>query len=387
MKILIVLIPFLLSFYLGWVMIPFIYLVTYKKRLFDPVNKRKVHGCIIPRLGGVAFAPIQCCLMTLAIVVFYKYNFLNDLHLNTSEILPMFLLLTTGLVLLFIVGITDDLIGVNYKFKFGAQLVAAMLFPFSGLWINDMYGVLFITYLPAWIGMPLTVFVVILVINAINLIDGIDGLCSGLIMTSSLIFGFLFAIEGAWLHAVFAFITTGFLLPFWNFNVLGASKRKRRIFMGDTGSLTLGFSIAFLAVSFSMNNRGIKPFFEGAIVSAFTTLIIPLLDVGRVMFVRLRNGKPVFEPDRNHIHHMFLDLGFSHRATMIYIILLALFFSVFNIVSVQFISNNIVLALDVLLWLGFLWGFQRIGASRKSDTQIVHMREFTRLQLDKKTEF
>src|SRR5690606_28965547 len=153
----IILIPFLVALYLGSIIIPFIYKVSYKKRLFDPINKRKVHQSITPRLGGVAFAPIQCCLITLAVVIFHKYNLLNDLHLNTGEILPMFLLLTTGLVILFVVGIADELIEVSYKFRFVAQLIAAMLFPLSGLWINDMYGVLFITHLPAWVGMPLTV--------------------------------------------------------------------------------------------------------------------------------------------------------------------------------------------------------------------------------------
>lgn len=371
MKALIILIPFLVALYLGGMIIPFIYKISYKKRLFDPINKRKVHQSIIPRLGGVAFAPIQCCLITLAVVIFHKYNLLNDLHLNTGEILPMFLLLTTGLVILFIVGIADDLIGVSYKFKFVAQLLAAMLFPLSGLWINDMYGVLFINYLPAWVGMPLTVFVVILIINAVNLIDGIDGLCSGLIMVSTLILGVLFATNGAWLHAIFAFITTGVLIPFFYFNMFGTSKRKRRIFMGDTGSLTLGYSIAFLAVSFSMNNQDIQPFFEGAIVSAFTTLIVPVLDVARVMWVRYRNGKPLFQPDRNHIHHRFLDLGISHRVTMIYIISLALFISIFNIVSVWYISNNIVLALDVVFWAIFHYVLHRVEMSRKTSASIT----------------
>ena len=351
MKVLIIVVPFLIAFYLGRMFLPFIYLVSFKKRLFDPLNKRKSHGKLTPRLGGAAFAPIQCCLMTIAIVFFYKYDFLNDLHMNTNEILPMFLLLSTGLVIMFIVGIADDLIGLDYKVKFSAQLIAASLFPLSGLWINDMYGVLFITYLPAWVGMPLTVFVVILIVNAVNLIDGVDGLCSGLIMVSSLILGALFALEGAWLHAMFSFITMGFLIPFFYFNVYGSRKRKRRIFMGDTGSLTLGYSIAFLAISFAMNDHDIKPFFEGAIVSAFTTLLVPILDVARVMWVRLKNGKSVFEADRNHIHHRFLALGYSHRVTMVNIILIALFFCVFNTLSVQFISNNIVLAFDLVFWL------------------------------------
>jgi UDP-N-acetylmuramyl pentapeptide phosphotransferase/UDP-N-acetylglucosamine-1-phosphate transferase len=365
MKILIILLPFLLALYLGKTIIRFIYLVSYKKRLFDPVNVRKVHEKIIPRLGGVAFAPIQCCLMTIAIVIFHKYNLINDLHLDGGKVLPMFLMLTTGLVILFLVGIADDLIGLNYKFKFVAQLIAASLLPLSGLWINDLYGVLFFTYLPAWIGMPLTIFATILIINAINLIDGIDGLCSGLMMVSTLILGVLFAMNAAWLHAVFAFITTGVLIPFFYFNVYGASKKKRRIFMGDTGSLTLGYSIAFLAISFAMDNVEIKPFSEGAIVPAFTALMVPVLDVARVMWVRFRNGKPIFQPDRGHIHHLFLDLGLSHRISMIYIISLALFFSVFNIITVQFISNNIVLVLDLALWAIFSLVFNRIKLAKK----------------------
>lgn len=350
----------MLALWLGRVIIPIIYLVSYRKRLFDPINKRKIHGGIIPRLGGVSFAPIQCCLMTFSVVIFHKYNFLNDLHLNTGEVLPMFLMLTSGLVMLFVVGLADDLIGVNYKLKFSVQLIAACLLPLSGLWINDMYGVLFITYLPSFVGMAFTVFIIMLIINAINLIDGIDGLCSGIIMCSTLILGVLFVIDQAWLHAIFAFITTGLLIPFFYFNVFGASKKKRRIFMGDTGSLTLGYSVAFLAISYSMNNADIKPFSEGAVVAAFSTLMVPVFDVARVMWVRYRKGNPIFLPDREHIHHKFLDLGLSHRMSMISIIGLATFFSLFNIICVQFISNNIVLALDLVLWTGFHYYFDKV---------------------------
>lgn len=370
MELLILAVPFLCAFYLGRIIIPFIYVVSYKRRLFDPVDKRKIHQKIIPRLGGVAFAPVQCCIMTLAIVVFHKYNFLNDLHLNTGKVLPMILMLITGLVILFLVGIADDLVGVSYKYKFLAQLFVAMLLPFSGLWLNDMYGVLFFTYLPHWAGMILTAFVVILIINAINLIDGLDGLCSGLIMVSSLVLGVLFALKGAWLHAIFSFVTAGVLMPFFYFNVFGASVRKRRIFMGDTGSLTLGFSIAFLSISFAMNNGDIKYATPGAIVVAFSTLMVPIMDVARVMWVRLRQGKSMFQPDRNHIHHKFLAMGLSHRAAMISILALSVFFSVFNIVLVQYISNNIVLTLDVILWIVFHYTFHWFEKRHKQGAAI-----------------
>ncbi|HLR50431.1 MAG TPA: hypothetical protein VK076_07650, partial [Candidatus Sphingobacterium stercoripullorum] len=141
MKVLILLIPFIVAFYLSGLIIPYIYLISYRKRLFDPINKRKLHDAIVPRLGGVAFAPIQCVVMTVLVVFFHKYNFLNDLHIDTGEVIPMFLMLVTGLVILFLVGLADDLIGVSYKAKFFAQLLVAAFLPFAGLWLNDMYGV------------------------------------------------------------------------------------------------------------------------------------------------------------------------------------------------------------------------------------------------------
>ncbi|RZF61667.1 MraY family glycosyltransferase [Sphingobacterium corticibacterium] len=350
---------FVIAVLLSRGMLPVIMLVTYKKRLFDPINARKIHQHIIPRLGGVAFAPIQCFLVVVSLAFVIKVaNF--DMQVESWAILPSFMMLLCGLGMLFMVGIVDDLVGVSYKWKFVIQILVASFFPFSGLWINDLYGVGLIVSLPAWIGMPLTVFVVVLIINAINLIDGLDGLCSGVVTTGCLILGVLFVYYHAWWHALFAFITVGMLIPFFYFNVFGATSRRRRIFMGDTGSMTLGYSMAFLAISFTMNNAHIKPFSEGAIVVAFSSLIIPVMDVARVMFVRWRIGKPVFKPDRNHLHHKFLRMGMSHRTAMLALLGLVLFFSLFNIVMVGLISNNIVILCDAGLWLGIHYLFDKI---------------------------
>ncbi|MCL1669394.1 undecaprenyl/decaprenyl-phosphate alpha-N-acetylglucosaminyl 1-phosphate transferase [Elizabethkingia ursingii] len=359
MKLLIIFIPFVVAVFLSRAMIPYILLISYKKRLFDPIDSRKLHKRIVPRLGGVAFAPIQCCLYAISIVIVYKLNFVN-LNIATWEIFPMFTMLICGLAILFIVGIGDDLIGVNYKAKFVAQIFVACLFPLSGLWINNLYGVGLIVNLPSWIGMPLTVFVVVLIINAINLMDGLDGLCSGVVGLGCVVLGGLFMYYGAWLHALFAFITAGVLIPFFYYNVFGTVRRRRQIFMGDTGSMTLGYSVAFLAISFAMNNNFIKPFSEGAIVVAFSTLIVPILDVARVMYVRWRAGKSMFSADRNHLHHKFLRSGMSHRTAMLAILSLALFFCVFNIVMVEIISNNVVVVCDVLLWIIFHYIFDRV---------------------------
>jgi UDP-GlcNAc:undecaprenyl-phosphate GlcNAc-1-phosphate transferase len=344
---------FFMAVFFGRVIIPRIVVIAFRKRLFDIADERKDHHGAVPRLGGMAFVPVQCCLFTLAVVLMYKFNFV-DIH--WMPLIPFFLILVCGLILLYMVGIADDLTGVHYRWKFLVQVIAALLFPLSGLWINDLYGVLKITYLSPWVGMPLTVFVVVLIINAVNLIDGLDGLCSGLVGVGMSILGVLFACEGAWLYAVFAFITAGVLSSFFYYNVFGVSQRRRRIFMGDTGSLTLGFSISFLIISYVMNNKNIKPFSEDAIVTAFSTVFIPVFDVARVMWYRFRKGKPLFQPDRNHIHHKFLYRGFSHHAAMSVILVMAFLFSMFNVFAVEYINNNIVILFDLLFGIGFyLW--------------------------------
>ncbi|MEH6305812.1 MraY family glycosyltransferase [Olivibacter sp. CPCC 100613] len=347
------LIPVLLAILVSRFFIPFIILVTYKKRLFDPIDERKIHQRIVPRLGGVAFAPIQCCVFILSLVVMIKILHL-DLNVASWAILPSFMLLLCGLFTLFVVGIGDDLISIDYKWKFMIQLLVASFFPLSGLWINDFYGVFFIHSLSPWIGIPFTVFMVILIINAVNLIDGLDGLCSGIVGVGCLVLGGLFVYYGAWLHALFALITLGILIPFFFFNVYGVTHRRRQIFMGDTGSMTLGYSMAFLVISFAMNNTYIKPLTDGAIVIALSTLIVPVLDVARVMCVRWFQKKPIFKPDRNHLHHFLLRLGLSPRKAMLSILLLTLFFCLFNIVAVRLIHTSFVVLADLLLWGVFL---------------------------------
>ena len=237
-------IAFLVAVFMGWIITPQILLVAFRKRLFDSVGGRKTHSGIVPRLGGVVFVPVQCFLLVLSMFFMYKLEITS--YLQDPFIPFQFLLLMIGLLILNMVGVIDDLIRINYRRKFVAQIVASSFLPLSGLWINDLYGLLGITTLSPWIGMPLTVFVAVFIINAVNLIDGIDGLCSGLVGMGALVFGFLFIYNAAWLHAVFAFITAGVLCPFFYYNVFGKSKGRQRIFMGDTGSLTLGLSMAFL---------------------------------------------------------------------------------------------------------------------------------------------
>ena len=180
---------------LGRIIIPNILIISLRKRLFDVPDERKVHKRPIPRLGGVTFFPV----ILFSLCVFTAVRLMTGhgpAETSTTDLVCEFLFLTGGLTLLYIVGIADDLIGVRYRKKFLVQIISAAMFPLSGLYINNFYGLFGIYLIPAEVGIPLTMLLVVFITNAINLIDGIDGLASGLSMVALLLFGLFILIEG-----------------------------------------------------------------------------------------------------------------------------------------------------------------------------------------------
>ncbi|KAA6341563.1 putative undecaprenyl-phosphate N-acetylglucosaminyl 1-phosphate transferase [termite gut metagenome] len=352
-----ILLCFLVSVLIAWVIIPHIFLISLQKRLFDVPDERKLHKRAIPRLGGVSFFPAIlfsfCLVLTLRLLVSCELELV-------LELLPEFLLLGCGMTLLYLTGIKDDLVGVRYSRKFMIQVFCACLFPLSGLWVNDFYGLLGIHSLPFWFGMPFTVLTVVFTTNAINLIDGIDGLASGLSGIALVILGVLFMERELWTYSMFSFSAVGVLVPFFFYNVCNNGNRSRKIFMGDTGSLSLGYVLSFLAIRYS--HQDASPMFPvpNFFLVAFSVLIVPVFDVVRVMLVRLRERKPLFEPDRNHIHHKFLDMGYSTTQAMVFLLILSLAFSLGNIWLMGFVNNTFLLIGDVVVWVGLnLWWDKR----------------------------
>lgn len=204
---------FFIAVALARIIIPRILIISLRKRLFDTPDARKVHKKPVSRLGGVSFFPAILFTVTFLIGICYMtgWVFLVD----TSQHWVQILFMCTGLTLLYIVGIADDLIGVRYRQKFIVQLIAAFMFPLAGLYINDFYGLFGIHAVSPFIGIPLTLVLVIFITNAINLIDGIDGLASGLSMVALSVFGTLAVIDDRWMSALLAFTTVGVLLPFF----------------------------------------------------------------------------------------------------------------------------------------------------------------------------
>ena len=366
MNLIFIAIAFTISVCIARIIIPRILMISFRKKLFDIPNERKIHIRAIPRLGGVSFFPtilLSCC----AVLAFRTLTGYSISILQTIYILPESMFLICGMVLLYLTGIADDLMGVRYRQKMIIQIVCAILFPIAGLWINDFYGLFGINTLPAWFGMPFTVLTVVFITNAINLIDGIDGLASGLSSVALLVFGFLFIDKHLWIYSMLAFSTFGVLVPFFYYNVFGSAERARKIFMGDTGSLTLGYILSFLAIKYSQNNPLVTSYTVGAFVIAFSTLIIPAFDVIRVVIIRLKNGKNPFEPDKNHIHHKFLAMGFTPRKAMIAILFISCAFSALNIVLMPLVDNTVMLIADILIWIGLNFWWDKIRDRRKVD--------------------
>ena len=359
MAYLLIILSLLISIILSALIIPRILVVAFRKKLFDIPDERKVHSGIIPRLGGISFVPT--ILFSLAFTTGLRYLIGYEIPVNRLHfIIPEFYFLICGLTLLYLSGIKDDLVGLRYRSKFVIQIIAASLIPLSGLWINNLYGLFGIDELTPWLGIPFTILLTVFIVNAINLIDGIDGLASGLSSISLLTLGSLYLYYDQWIYAMLAFSTLGVLLPFFYYNVFGKVNRCKKIFMGDTGSLTLGYILAFLAIAYTNNNSERAPYTEGAIVVAFSTLIVPMFDVFRVILVRARNHKGLFNADRNHIHHKFLDMGFSPRKAMISILAMALSFSVINMTLISYVNNNILFIMDIVVWVGLNVWFDRI---------------------------
>ncbi len=292
--------PFFVSLVVALVAIPAIIKVADLKHLMDePDSDRKLHSSRTPTLGGIAI---------FAGTVF-SFSFFNDYISAPNEIKFM----TSGLILLFFAGIKDDILLLTPMKKLAVQMVSALLITVMGqLYLTNLWGMFGVTDIPPIVGIFVTFLVIVSLINAFNLIDGVNGLAGGLGFIASIFFGIWFYVTEAASLSILSFSLAGALLGFLFFNF-----HRGKIFMGDTGSMMIGFIISILAIKFIENNRvpGMEtsPYYiKAAPGVAVAAVLIPLFDMTRVFFQRILKKKHPFSADRRHIHHMLLDLGWSH---------------------------------------------------------------------------
>ena len=287
--------------------IPVIVTIARKKGLVDAENDRTSHHGSVPSLGGVA--------------IFAGLILGSSLFIQGEDI-HGFQYILAPLIIIFFIGQRDDILGLRAWKKLVAQIVASLiLILLADIRITTFHGFAGIHDIPFWASLLVSLFLYLIIINAFNLIDGIDGLASGTgIMVSFLLGLWLFGLEKYGMSVV-AWSLTGGLIPFFFFNVFG---KKNKLFMGDTGSLMVGMLAAVFAITICSHELPEEHFlYMRATPSVMiAVLIFPLFDLLRIFTLRIMKGRSPFSADRNHIHHLFIDSGISHRRSSFYIILL-----------------------------------------------------------------
>ena len=346
----------LYSFLLTLIIMPLVLYLCKKHHIYDLPDSRKVHSNLTPRLGGLLFVPATA-FGTLLSIVCMTGNQEMLLQFHAASLTMAF-----GTVIIYLIGIIDDLTGMQANYKFLIQIITSSFFPLSGIWINNLYGVCGVYALPFWVGAPLTVFLALLVINALNLIDGIDGLSSGMTIVMLSALTWLFCLDGR--SAIFPLFSCGLigsLAAFFLFNKFGSNRRGTKIFMGDAGSLFLGYAISYLCIKYAMADSSAPDnfFSRNGLLVAYTLLIVPVFDLIRVAFGRLFKRRGIFSPDKTHIHHILMARGLSMTATLLVILAFQLFFIGLNFVLLRAgLGITWIFLADVVLFAAFFAVFR-----------------------------
>jgi UDP-N-acetylmuramyl pentapeptide phosphotransferase/UDP-N-acetylglucosamine-1-phosphate transferase len=329
----------IVSFAVVIISIPTIVAVAHLKRLYDEPGRRKSHHRAIPNLGGIGiFAGVMIALGLFA-------NFAQAME---------FKLLMVAMVVVFFIGIKDDILIIAPNKKLLGELVAIfVLILFGNIRLTSLHGFLGIYDIPFIVSVLLTSFVFVVIINGFNLIDGIDGLASGIGIVLSAFFGVWFYLIGNVEYSILCATVAGAFLGFFRFNVFG---NKNKIFMGDTGSLLLGLFMSIVVVKFNEINSVYHGQYaiKAAPAVSFGILIVPLFDTMRVFIIRLSRRQSPFRPDKNHLHHLLLRMGYSHLGATMRLVAANVFFIV---ISVCFQTLGIINLMLINLATAFLFSY------------------------------
>lgn len=319
---------FLIGLILVYVAIPVIVRISKEKHLYDLPNERRLHKVVVPNLGGVA--------------IFIGISIATLLSLHHLEFIE-FRYIQASLIILFFIGIKDDILIISARKKFIAQIICALILIIpGGIRFTNLHGILGLDEINYVLGAFITLLAIVSIINAINLVDGIDGLAASIGIFASIIFGAKFLVTSNEDYAILCSAMIGSLLAFLWFNVYGSTNK---IFLGDTGSLILGLLIAVQVIQY--NEFALKTTPQEIAFSPIFSLAIlatPLADMIRVFSIRIYNGKSPFAPDMGHIHHRLLILGFSHFNSTI-ILVLTNGFIITLAFSFRFLNKHILMIL------------------------------------------
>lgn len=287
------------AFLVSFLVLPVIIKYSHEKNLGDAPGRRKIHKKVTPSLGGIA--------------IFLGFAMASMFWMDFSQ-WDSVRFVMASLVIVFIIGVRDDLVPFRALHKLFGQIVAVVILLFSGVHIASLFGFLGINEIPTAVGYTLTAFTIIVITNSFNLIDGLDGLAGSVGLIALIAFGIWFYFADDFVFSLFSFSMAGGLLAFLVFNW-----EPSEIFMGDTGAMVIGMLLAIMAIHFMNVNNALPEFhpvkFSASIASAAAFIIVPLADTLRIIILRLSKGKSPFSPDKSHIHHAIMRMGVTHSRT------------------------------------------------------------------------
>ena len=329
---------------------PKILKISILKNLVDNPDARKLQRNPVPVMGGMA--------------VFFGI-LIGICSSQTMFHEPKVFMLIAAMMIMLYIGTMDDIMDLSPYIRFLIEIIiVAWLMYVNRASINCFWGLWGLDTIPLWVSCPLTIFASVGIINAINLIDGVNGLSSGFCFMASVLFAIIFHISGDKVMTTIAISAAGAIVPFFLHNVFGNSTK---MFIGDGGTLVIGTMMSMFVINilkvdspcaeYAANGMGLIPF-------TLAVLSIPVFDTLRVMSSRILNKKSPFHPDKTHLHHIFIELGFSHIGTTVSILSLnclvvAIWFIAYKMGAPVDIQLYIVLMLSISVTFLFYWFAKR----------------------------
>jgi UDP-GlcNAc:undecaprenyl-phosphate/decaprenyl-phosphate GlcNAc-1-phosphate transferase len=309
------------SFVISFLIVPVIIKYSLQKNLVDIPGRRKIHKKVTPSMGGIA--------------IFIGFSISSLIWIDLQGWAHIKFILV-ALFVIFFIGVRDDLVPLRATAKLMGQIMSASLVIFLfDLRIKSFYGLFGINELSEIASIALTFFTIIVITNSFNLIDGLDGLAGTIAIIALLTFGIWFFLAEDYIFSILSFSMLGAIFAFLIFNW-----EPSEVFMGDTGALVIGMTLAVLAIHFiDVNNKlyaGSNFKFAGAIGTATCFIIIPLVDTLRIVILRLSKGQSPFKPDKSHIHHAIMRLGMSHAQTTLILGIIQVIFICLSIVFKEY---------------------------------------------------
>lgn len=323
------------------VVIPMVTLMANRKRMMDAPNGRKLQKRPIPVMGGTVMV-LALCITLVIMNLFYSVN----------DMMPAICVM----VIFYIFGMLDDMIGLSWQMKMTLQVLSILLVYFGGDYgVNSLYGLFGIEETPWWLALLLTLFTGLLLLNAVNFVDGIDGLASALGIVGGAIMGYWNAHHSYVSEAILSFAMTGVLASFFAYNVFS---KRYKMYMGDSGSLVLGFFI-FTCVCPNDYISGQKIYVSDSYFVSFTLSLLSamIFDLARVVVGRMFKGHSPFLPDRTHLHHAMVDAGMSHFVTVLSIVILNMIvMAIWYWTSTAGINIDMQYFVIIISGVVFIWG-------------------------------